>query len=187
MHFTRVLFNASEPPAMANVRQLLKAAMKSGNVVEKTTLRAVMSAVKNADIAKPGSVSTNVAFGGLLNSMIKKQQNSINEYKAGSRPDLVEKEQNEMAVVETLVNNLELATPEEIKANTLKFLEQLDISPEAKDGFKVAMSKLPKDVEEQWKAPKSAIVNAIRSSFGSQKRSFSTSALSAHENPLVRI
>lgn len=169
---------------MASVRMMLKNAMRSGNTVEKNTMRAVMAAVKNADISKPGSMTTDLAFAGLLTSLIKKRVQSAEQYISGMRKDLAEGENQEAAVLKQLVEKLDIASPEQLKGSVSKFIEELALDSSASDAFKRAMSKLPKDVETQWKAPKSAVASAIKEYFGQQKRGYSTSA---HDNPLVRM
>lgn len=168
---------------MAAVRQALKLAMKGNNVLQKTTLKAVMAAVKNADISKPGSMKSNLAFAGLLSSLIKKRLQSAEEYVKGNRNDLAENERGEIGILEELKKQLDIASPQQIEEKLKSYVKDLKVDLNAKDAFKNIISQLPEDLEETWKAPKSAVVSAIKAHLG-QKREYSTSA---HENPLVRI
>lgn len=185
MRASLILRNASggEPPAMAFVRQMLKMAMRSGNGVEKNVLRAVMTAVKNANITKAGSCVSDLSFSGVLNSLIKKRLQSAEEYMKGKRPELAEGEHKEIEVLQKLLKELDVATPEQLQESVAAFLKKANIDLSASDGFKKVMASLPKDVESLWRSPKSNVVAAVKQMI-SQKREYSTSA---HENPLVRI
>lgn len=182
MHPSILLRYASEPPAMATVRTLLKNAMRSGNAMEKNVLRAVMAAVKTADIAKPDSVTNDVQFAGILNSLIKKRNQSIEQYVAGNRQDLADAEKEEITVLQQLVEKLDVSSPEQLKQLAKQYIEGLNLGS-ASDALKKAMSSLPKDVEAQWKAPRSDVARAVKDFLGQQKRGYATSA---HDNPLVR-
>lgn len=183
MHFTKILRSSSEPPAMIAVRQALKAAMKANNVLHKTALKAVMAAVKNADIAKSGSMKSNLAFAGLLGSLIKTRLQSAEEYVKGNRIDLAENERGEVSVLKELKKQLDIATPEQIEEKLKSHIKDLGVDLNAKDAFKNIIAGLPKDMEETWNASRSAVVSAIKAHLG-QRREYSTNA---HENPLVRI
>jgi uncharacterized protein len=82
----------------------LKAAMKSGDKARVGTLRLVNAAIKSADIeARPAGKDqiSDADILGVLAKMIKQRRDSIEQYKAGGRDDLVDKEAAEIAVIET--------------------------------------------------------------------------------------
>lgn len=169
---------------MAIVRNLLKNAMKSGNSMEKNVFRSVMDAVKTADISKPGSITNDIQFAGVLQSLIKKRLQSVDQYVSGKRQDLADAEKKEIEVLKQLVEKLDISSPDQLKKMVSQYIDGLNLGSAA-DAFKKAMSSLPKDIESQWKAPRSDVAKAIKDFFGQQqKRGYATSA---HDNPLVRM
>jgi hypothetical protein len=81
----------------------LKVAMKSGDKGRVGTLRLINAAIKSADIeARPSGKDqiSDADILGVLAKMIKQRRDSIEQFKAGSRDDLVEKEAAEIAVIE---------------------------------------------------------------------------------------
>jgi uncharacterized protein len=85
------------------INEDLKAAMKSGEKVRLEAVRAIRTALLNKE------VSIRVGGVGTLNpdqemevlvSLAKQRRDSIEQYKAGNRPDLAEKESAELAIIE---------------------------------------------------------------------------------------
>jgi uncharacterized protein YqeY len=87
----------------ANLKQKLsddlKAAMKSGDTVKRSTLRMLMAAINNAEIARKASLEDGDVLG-IIAKEVKQHQESIASFKEGNRPDLVEKEEVEMAILQ---------------------------------------------------------------------------------------
>jgi uncharacterized protein YqeY len=77
----------------------LKQAMKSGDTVKRSTLRMLMAAINNAEIAKKGPLADSDVLG-IIAKEVKQHQESITSFKEGNRPDLVEKEEAEMAILQ---------------------------------------------------------------------------------------
>ena len=77
----------------------LKQAMKSGDTVRRDTLRMLISSVKNAEIAKQASLDGSDILG-VISRDVKRHQESIDAFKKGNRPDLVAKEEAEMAILQ---------------------------------------------------------------------------------------
>jgi uncharacterized protein YqeY len=79
----------------------LKEAMKSGNTTARDTLRLLQSAVKNAAIEKRKSPSelSDGEVEDVIRRLVKQYKDSIEQYRAGSRLDLVEKEEAELSVL----------------------------------------------------------------------------------------
>lgn len=91
------------------INQDVKDAMKSGDKRRLSTLRLVTAAIKDRDIAARVD-DKGQATGrdkvpdqdilALLQKMIKQRRESIETYRKGNRPDLVEQEAAEIAVIE---------------------------------------------------------------------------------------
>ena len=81
----------------------LKSSMKAGDAARTSTLRMILAKLKDADIAaRPKGVSaiSDDEVLALLRSMVKSRRESIDLYRQGNRPDLVAKEEAEIAVIE---------------------------------------------------------------------------------------
>jgi uncharacterized protein len=81
----------------------LKEAMKAGEKERVGTLRLINAAIKSADIeARPSGKDkiTDADILSVLAKMVKQRRDSIEQYKAGNRQDLADKEAAEIAVIE---------------------------------------------------------------------------------------
>jgi uncharacterized protein YqeY len=77
----------------------LHQALRSGDTVRRDTLRLLIAAVNNAEIAKQAAV-TDADILGVVSKEVKRHQESIDAFKKGNRADLVAKEEAEMAVLQ---------------------------------------------------------------------------------------
>ncbi len=77
----------------------IKQAMKSGDTTRRSTLRLLISSINNAEIAKQDKLDTSDILG-IIAKDVKRHQESIDAFKQGNRPDLVSKEEAEMAILE---------------------------------------------------------------------------------------
>jgi uncharacterized protein YqeY len=86
----------------ANLKEKLEAdlrqAMKDRDNVKRSTLRLLLAAIKNAEIAKRGSLD-NPDILGIVAREVKQRNESIEAFKQGDRQDLVAQEEAEMAVL----------------------------------------------------------------------------------------
>ncbi|HWA48241.1 MAG TPA: GatB/YqeY domain-containing protein [Dongiaceae bacterium] len=82
----------------------LKAAMKSRDQRATSTLRLILAALKDRDIAaRPRGITDGVdetEIIDMLQKMVRQRQESIELYKKGNRPELVEQEQGEIDMIE---------------------------------------------------------------------------------------
>lgn len=85
----------------------LKTAMKAKNQRATSTLRLILAALKDRDIAARGAGSSDpisdAAILEMLQKMIKQRQESIEMYRKGAREDLVTQEQEEIAIIESFL------------------------------------------------------------------------------------
>ena len=81
-----------------------KDAMKSRDARGVSTMRLVLAALKDRDIAaRPGGNTSGIGESeivDMLQKMVKQRQESIVLYKQGNRPELVQQEEEEIAVIE---------------------------------------------------------------------------------------
>lgn len=81
----------------------LKASMKAGNTPRTSTLRMVLAKLKDTDIAaRPKGIDKvpDEEIVTMLRGMVKSRRESVELYRQGNRPDLVAKEEAEIAVLE---------------------------------------------------------------------------------------
>ena len=111
----------------------LKQAMRSKNTVKTATLRLILAAIKDRDIA----ARTDGVFEGIgedeilkvLQTMVKQRRESIKMYEQGNRPELAAQEAQEIAIIQSFLpeqmddQEIEAAVTaviKEIEANSLK-------------------------------------------------------------------
>lgn len=81
----------------------LKEAMKAGDKSRVTTLRLINAAIKSADIdARPSGKDkiSDEDILGVLSKMIKQRRDSVEQFTAGNRQDLADKERAEVKIIE---------------------------------------------------------------------------------------
>ena len=81
----------------------LKTSMKAGDAPRTSTLRMILARLKDTDIAaRPKGVEKvpDEEVLGMLRAMVKSRRESVELYRQGKRPDLVAKEEAEIAVIE---------------------------------------------------------------------------------------
>ncbi len=77
----------------------MKTAMKAGEKVKVATLRMLMSAIKNEEIALGGELDE-PAFLKLVRKQIKQRKDSAEQYREGERTELAEKEELEAKILD---------------------------------------------------------------------------------------
>ena len=111
----------------------LKTAMKAKDQVTLSTVRLILAALKDRDIAaRPKGVTDGIGeeeILGMLQSMIKQRRESIALYEKGGRLELAEQEAQEIAIIEQFLpsqlgeaemNEAIQSTIQEVGANCLK-------------------------------------------------------------------
>jgi uncharacterized protein YqeY len=108
----------------------MKQAMKSNDKAKLSTIRMIRSAVKNKEIELRKPLDDDSIFR-VIQGMVKKSEESIEQFKAGGRMDLVEKETKEIEIMKSFlpqplsreeVLKVIDQTIEETKASSLKDL-----------------------------------------------------------------
>ncbi len=87
----------------ANLKQKLaddlKQALRRGDKVSVSTVRLVMAAIKNAEIARQAALGDSDVLG-IIAKEARQREESIAAFKQGNRPDLVAQESAELAVLQ---------------------------------------------------------------------------------------
>jgi len=118
----------------------MKQAMKSNDKSRLSTIRMIRTAVKNKEIELRKRLEDEDIFK-VIQGMVRKNEESIEQFKAGGRMDLVEKEQKE---IETLKSFLPQPLSQE---EILKIIDECIAETQAsslKDLGKVMKSVMPK-------------------------------------------
>jgi len=78
----------------------LRQALREGNKPKVSAIRLLLSAIKNAEIARIGTLEEADIFG-VIGKEVRQRQESIEAFKKGNRADLVSQEEAEMAVLQS--------------------------------------------------------------------------------------
>ena len=90
------------PDLRDQLRADLTAAMRARDELRRDTLRLVTAALKNADIEK-GDPLDEAGLLQILQKQIRQREESIEQYRAGGRDDLADREAAEIGVLEAYV------------------------------------------------------------------------------------
>ncbi len=103
----------------------LKDSMKSGDKFRTETIRGLKSAIKYAEI-EAGATLDDAGVLAVISKQAKQRRDSITEFQKANRTDLVEKEEAELALLETYLP-VQLSA-EEITAKAQAVIAQLGVS-----------------------------------------------------------
>ena len=81
-----------------NVQEALKKALKQQRKVEVSTLRLLLSEIKNAEIAQQKAADDSKVLD-VITREVKRRRESIEAFKQGNRSDLVAQEEAELAIL----------------------------------------------------------------------------------------
>jgi hypothetical protein len=84
----------------------MKLSMKAGTAARTSTLRMMMAKLKDVDIAaRPKGIDKvpDEEIIAMLRGMVKSRRESVDLYRQGNRPELAEKEETEIAVIESFL------------------------------------------------------------------------------------
>ena len=85
-------------PLKNNIQEALKRALKQQRKVEVSTLRLLLSEIKNAEIAQQKAADDNKVLD-VITREVKRRRESIEAFKQGNRSDLVAQEEAELAIL----------------------------------------------------------------------------------------
>jgi uncharacterized protein YqeY len=114
----------------AQFTDALKQALKNQEKTRLSTLRLIVAALKDKDIEARGrGITTGIEESSIvqmLQSMIKQREQSIVLYEQGGRPELVQKEQEEINIIKQFLP--EMMTEEEMKKALQIGIQELGIT-----------------------------------------------------------
>lgn len=162
-HFTVTAMFASvrrlqATPAYASLLKSLKVDLKQAmiakNNMEKTTIRSILSTVKNNEI--DGGAQTEFELSKVLGKMVKQRADSADEFKQQNRSDLADVEIQESEIIKKYISSLPVASDAEIKEKLVDFLSEIkekDANTHVGSIFKL----INDDLASSWGAAPSVI------------------------------
>lgn len=147
---------------LTTLRNDLKLSIRNkAPAIEKTTLRCVLSEMKNLEIENHGSVVDEFKIFDHLNKLVKQRNETANEYLKPDQPErfkeLAEKELNEAKLISKYLAALPVATEDEIKAKVEALMKAENITDKRKIFAKIPWNK----INAEWKASRGAVSEAI--------------------------
>jgi uncharacterized protein YqeY len=109
----------------------LKDAMRAKDELKLSVIRMAKSAIKYKEVEGTNKVLDEAGILNVLTTMVKQRRDSIEQYKAGGRADLAEKEEKELAIIQ-------LYLPQQLSA--------AELTAEIAKAITEASAKGPKDM-----------------------------------------
>jgi hypothetical protein len=124
----------------AKLTEDMKTAMKAKDAVRLSTIRMVNSVIKNKEIDQRHELSDEDVVA-VISSSLKQRKDSIEQFKAGGRQDLVDKEEAEVAILMSYL-------PQQLTENEIREIVKSAVAEtsatSAKDMGKVMKVIMPK-------------------------------------------
>jgi len=115
----------------------LKDAMRSKKELETSVLRMLKSAVKYKEVEPGAKALDDAGVLQVIATLVKQRRDSVDQYKQGGRPELAEKEEKEIAILQTYL-------PQQ--------LSKEELAREVAAAITAAGAKSPKDMGAVMKA-----------------------------------
>lgn len=144
---------STDSPLKQKFQNDLKQAMKQGEKIKVATLRLVLSAVGYAEMAKQADLADSDILG-LLSREARQRDESITAFKAGNRPDLVAKEEAELAIIKSYL-------PAAASRDEIVTLAKKVIAETGAQGMKDRGKVMPKLVAELKGKADGRVINEV--------------------------
>lgn len=119
------------------IDQELKEAMRSKKELETSVLRMLKSAVKYKEVEPGAKALDDAGVMAVIGTLIKQRRDSVEQFKQGNRPELAQKEEQEIAILQAYL-------PQQ--------MSQEELSREVAGAIAAAGAKGPKDMGAVMKA-----------------------------------
>ncbi|NTX33226.1 GatB/YqeY domain-containing protein [Myxococcus sp. CA033] len=134
----------------------LKDSMRAKTETRTTVIRAIKSAIKYKEVEPGASALDDAGVLTVVAGLIKKGRDSVEQFKAGNRPEMAEKEEAEIAILQSYLP--QQLTPDELAAAVQASIAEVGATS-AKDMGLVMKNLTPKI---QGKAEGRAISEAVK-------------------------
>ncbi|EEQ36972.1 hypothetical protein CLUG_01095 [Clavispora lusitaniae ATCC 42720] len=145
---------------LSSLKVDLKKAMIAKNNMEKTTIRSILSTIKNNEI--DGGAQTEFELSKVLGKMVKQRVDSAREFQQQKRDDLAEIESKESEIIKKYVESLPVASDEEIKEKLTHFLNEIKAN-DANTHVGAIFKQINDDLASSWGAAPSVIKSMVPS------------------------
>ncbi|SCV03213.1 LAMI_0H06348g1_1 [Lachancea mirantina] len=161
----RLLNTAAYDSSIAHLKADLKKAMQAKDDASKTTIRSVLSSVKNSEIDAKGKTLDEFALADLYTRLLNQRKESINHFLQNNREDLAQRERFETQVIEKYLRALPIASREEIDTKVFSLLQDLKLqTPDMQ--LKQIFGKIDwQSMPSEWKASAATIRSSIAAQF----------------------
>ncbi len=144
------------------IQKDMTAAMKARDERRLSALRMVKAALKNREIDKRAPLDDKEALA-VLSTLIKQRKDSVEMFAKGGRQDLVEKEQAEIALIETYMPKA--AGEDEIQAVVRAVIAEMG-SPTMKDMGAVMKNAMARFAASGTRADGKLVSDAVKKALG---------------------
>jgi len=103
------------------IKKDMYAAMKAGDKTRASTLRSVLSALKDRQIDKRDELTDNEVLN-ILRSQVKQRKDSIEQYEKGNRSDLVAQETEELRIIQDYLP--QMMSPEDVRTLVTQIISE---------------------------------------------------------------
>lgn len=160
-HGSTTIYNA----AVTTLKKDLKQAMLAKDDISKTTIRSLLSTIKNKEIDNNGKDFDEFMLFDTYSKLVNQRRESIEEFLANDREDLVAKEQQEMKIIQGYLEALPVSSKEEIDTKTLNFLKKLK-ETEPNLQMKQVFGKMDwNTISSEWKTSPNVLKSSIATQF----------------------
>ncbi len=109
----------------------LKESMRAKSELSTSVLRMLKSAIRYKEVEPGGKALDDAGVRQVVASLIKQRRDSVEQFRAGNRPELADKEEKEIAILQTYL-------PTQLSAE--------ELAAEVKSAIAVAGAKTPRDM-----------------------------------------
>ena len=120
--FTHKSQDSKVSPLKQKLMDELKLAMRGGDKVRLSVIRLLLSAIRNAEIARQADAEDTDVLG-VIAKEVKQRHESIEAFKLGNRQDLVAQEEAELAILQEYLPRQ--MTREEVIAEARRVIEEV--------------------------------------------------------------
>ncbi|KAL6941719.1 hypothetical protein ACO0RG_002856 [Hanseniaspora osmophila] len=156
---------AAYTDALALLKTDLKKAMLAKDDVKKTTIRTLLSSIKNKEIDAKKKDFDEFMLVELYSRLINQRKESISEFLKNNRADLVGREESEMSLIKHYLEALPVASKEDVEQKVVDLLNKLKNDQkdlQLKDIFKLLdLKTLP----TEWKTSSNIIKSLVAQHF----------------------
>lgn len=157
----RYITSQAYTDALTLLKTDLKQAMLNKDNVKKTTIRNLLSTIKNREIESKDIKLNEFILFDIYSKLMNQRRESIAEFIKNNREELVEKEQKEIDIIKKYLHLLPVASNEEIDEKVSQYLIKL----KRKDPnlqLKQVLGNFDWEIaQSEWKASPSAIKSSI--------------------------